>query len=257
MKSAAASSGPRSSSRGQLFLIRKLAMSSSRRAISATTCRESCSWPSDASEQPESKDLLAVARAIGWDISTVVISALFRRSHTDDCYDAQSKDQGKVSVLCSRRRKHGIYLLEHWQERDNAKDATARLSNHLHAQRNARGHTVNFVKCSDWNSSPPFRKALEWIQSGYHKRVECNFTEDDDAPIEIQRCFNSRQEMSKLSGATLHPGDQLSSSTPMSANAASAHRADAGLRSNQNNAGGRLAGNNASNFRGSRCCSIL
>ena len=30
----------------------------------------SCSWPSDASEQPGSKDLLAVARAIGWDIST-------------------------------------------------------------------------------------------------------------------------------------------------------------------------------------------
>ena len=43
----------------------------------------------------------------------------------------------------------------------------------------------------------------------------------------------------------------------MSANAASAHPADAGLRSNQNNAGGRLAGNDASNFRGSRCCSIL
>ena len=149
------------------------------------------------------------ARQVRGSSRDVVISALFRRSHTDDDYDAQSKDQGKVSVLCSRERKHGIYLLEYWHKRSEATDAIARLSNHLYEQRDTDGHSVTYETCSVENGAKPYRAACAWIEAGHHRSVEYNFTEDDDAPIDIQRYFNSQQEMSKLSDAALHPGDQL------------------------------------------------
>ena len=87
---------------------------------------------------------------------------------------------------------------------------------------------------------------------------------DDSLPIEMlsyqrasNRLFMARTHMVQLLDTHMHLRFMRDMELWTSANAASAHRADAGLRSNQNNAGGRLAGNNASNFRGSRCCSIL
>ena len=87
---------------------------------------------------------------------------------------------------------------------------------------------------------------------------------DDSLPIEMlsyqrasNRLFMARTHMVQLLDTHMHLRFMRDMELWMSANAASAHPADAGLRSNQNNAGGRLAGNDASNFRGSRCCSIL